>query len=72
MTGRATGHTISLSGSLVEETKAKEVRDMKVSIIPWHVFLQACEEPKRVMLDGWLRRWVFADDGVRPSVEPAR
>lgn len=45
---------------------------MKVSIIPWHVFLEACKEEKKARLEGWLRRWVFADDGVRPSVEAAR
>ncbi|MFQ5683652.1 MAG: hypothetical protein ACE5HC_10325 [Candidatus Binatia bacterium] len=44
---------------------------MKVSLIPWHVFLEACEEENADVLEGWVKRWLFADDGVRVSVEPA-
>jgi hypothetical protein len=42
---------------------------MKVSVIPWHVFFQACEREKSGAFDQWLQQWAFADEGVRASPE---
>ena len=45
---------------------------MEACTIPWHVFLETCNETNTAALDEWLQRWTFADDGVMPSVEPAQ
>lgn len=74
-TGKGTEHIISersISTSPAQNSESKGVCDMKVSPIPWHVFLDACVEENTVTLDRWLQRWSFADDGARPSVEPAQ
>lgn len=60
------------SNSPTENTEPKGGYEMEVSTIPWHVFLEACNETNTSALDEWLRRWSFADNGVMPSVEPAQ
>jgi len=37
---------------------------MKKSLIPWHVFLEAIARQEPWVLESWLRRWGFKDDGV--------
>jgi hypothetical protein len=53
----------------MRKRKPRGVGSMKVSVIPWHVFFEACEREKSGTLGQWLQRWVFADDGVRVSPE---
>ncbi|MCH8055454.1 MAG: hypothetical protein IH857_04780 [Deltaproteobacteria bacterium] len=42
---------------------------MKVSVMPWHVFWDAFEKQDPPPLDGWVQRWVFADDGISALVK---
>jgi hypothetical protein len=37
---------------------------MKKSIIPWHVFREAFEGQDPEVLERWLGRWGFTNDGV--------
>ncbi len=37
---------------------------MKTSLIPWHVFLDATKEQPPSLMENWLRRWLFTNDGV--------
>lgn len=37
---------------------------MKKSLIPWHVFREALEVQDPQVLDRWLGRWGFTNDGV--------
>lgn len=37
---------------------------MKNSLIPWHVFREALESQEAEVLDHWLDRWGFTNDGV--------
>jgi hypothetical protein len=37
---------------------------MKSSLIPWHVFLDATKEQPPSLMENWLRRWLFTNDGV--------
>jgi hypothetical protein len=42
---------------------------MKVSIIPWRAFWDSSDTGKDpAALDRWLKRWVFADEGVTISI----
>jgi hypothetical protein len=49
---------------------------MKKSLIPWHVFLEAIVGQDPGLLESWLHRWGFTNDGVvlvdveTPSREP--
>jgi hypothetical protein len=40
---------------------------MSSSLIPWHVFFEALQEPKPKNLYEWLGRWRFTDDGAALS-----
>ena len=60
------------SNSPTENSELKGGCEMEASTIPWHVFLDTCNETNTAALDEWLQRWTFADDGVMPSVEPAQ
>jgi hypothetical protein len=37
---------------------------MKKSVIPWHVFREALEGQDPEVLEQWLGRWGFTNDGV--------
>jgi len=37
---------------------------MKKSLIPWHVFLEAIAGQDPGLLESWLNRWGFTNDGV--------
>jgi hypothetical protein len=37
---------------------------MKISVIPWHVFFEALKKQQPSTLEAWLRRWLFANEGV--------
>ncbi len=37
---------------------------MKRPLIPWHIFRDALAEQDPALLDSWLDRWGFTDDGV--------
>jgi hypothetical protein len=37
---------------------------MKKSLIPWHVFLDAIAAQAPGLLESWLNRWGFTNDGV--------
>ena len=37
---------------------------MKKSLIPWHVFRESLEGQNPKILEDWLGRWGFTDDGV--------
>ncbi|HYA27899.1 MAG TPA: hypothetical protein VEI95_03720 [Acidobacteriota bacterium] len=46
---------------------------MNISVIPWHVFLDALLKQQPQTLEGWLRRWLFTNEGVimaHPNVGP--
>jgi len=45
---------------------------MKVSIIAWRFFWDAVDKQDPPVLDRWLERWVFADDGVALSIRAQR
>ena len=45
---------------------------MKVSLIAWRLFWEAFDKQESDGLDGWLARWVFANDGVRLSMRSRR
>lgn len=38
--------------------------DMEFKVIPWQVFLEALKKQQPRTLDIWLRRWLFANEGV--------
>lgn len=42
---------------------------MKVSVVPWHVFWQACDNQEPAPAERWLQRWAFGDRGVGPLVK---
>ena len=37
---------------------------MTISMIPWHVFLDALKIQNPAIVETWLRRWLFTNDGV--------
>ena len=37
---------------------------MKISVIPWHVFIDALFKQQPGTLEVWLRRWLFTNEGV--------
>jgi hypothetical protein len=37
---------------------------MYISVIPWHVFLDALLKQQPRTLESWLRRWLFTNEGV--------
>ena len=37
---------------------------MNISLIPWHVFLDALTKQQPQTLELWLRRWLFTNEGV--------
>ena len=37
---------------------------MNISVIPWHVFLDALLRQQPNTLENWLRRWLFTNEGV--------
>jgi hypothetical protein len=37
---------------------------MKRPLIPWHLFREALESQQAEVLDNWLGRWGFTNDGV--------
>jgi hypothetical protein len=37
---------------------------MKISVIPWHIFLSALNKQNPNTVEIWLRRWLFANEGV--------
>lgn len=37
---------------------------MKLSMIPWHVFLYALKRQSPATLEAWLGRWRFTNEGV--------
>lgn len=39
---------------------------MELSIIPWRVFLEALKDQQRSVVEMWLGRWRFTNDGVLP------
>jgi hypothetical protein len=42
---------------------------MKIAEIDWPLFWRALAQQDAVSRSLWLRRWVFADDGVRLSMQ---
>jgi hypothetical protein len=45
---------------------------MRIAEIDWSMFWQALRQQQPAVKERWLRRWVFADDGVRLSLRPAQ
>ncbi len=43
---------------------------MKISLIPWHVFLEALRKQAPTTMEAWLRRWLFTNEGV--LIAPAK
>jgi len=41
---------------------------MNISVIPWQVFFEALNKQKPSTLEAWLRRWLFANEGVVMSM----
>lgn len=37
---------------------------MNISVIPWHVFIDALLKQQPSTLETWLRRWLFTNEGV--------
>lgn len=37
---------------------------MNFALIPWQVFLDALQKQQPNDLEGWLRRWLFTNEGV--------
>jgi hypothetical protein len=37
---------------------------VKISLIPWHVFIEALKKQQPALLELWLSRWLFTNDGV--------
>lgn len=37
---------------------------MDISLIPWHVFLDALKKQQSSTVELWLRRWLFTTEGV--------
>ena len=37
---------------------------MKISVIPWHVFIEALLQQEPGTVELWLRRWLFTNEGV--------
>ena len=37
---------------------------MKTSLIPWHIFREALESQDAEVIENWLGRWGFTNDGV--------
>jgi hypothetical protein len=37
---------------------------MDISVIPWHVFLDALKKQQPSTLEIWLGRWLFTNEGV--------
>lgn len=37
---------------------------MNISVIPWHIFFDALKKQQASTLEVWLRRWLFANEGV--------
>jgi len=37
---------------------------MDISVIPWHVFLDALKKQQPTTIELWLRRWLFTNEGV--------
>ena len=44
---------------------------MKIAEIDWQLFWHALGQQRFTDQDRWLGRWVFADDGVRMSMQSA-
>lgn len=66
---RLRNRKVSFSVNGDRKSQALEGYIMKVSVLPWHVFWEACERQTPATPNGWLRRWVFTDDGVGISVK---
>ena len=41
---------------------------MNISVIPWHIFFEALKKQQPSTLETWLRRWLFANEGVLMSM----
>lgn len=37
---------------------------MNISVIPWQAFFDALKKQQPTTLEAWLRRWLFANEGV--------
>jgi hypothetical protein len=37
---------------------------MTISVIPWNVFFEALKKQQPSTREVWLRRWLFANEGV--------
>lgn len=37
---------------------------MEISVIPWHVFIDALKKQQPSTIELWLRRWLFTNEGV--------
>jgi hypothetical protein len=37
---------------------------MRISVIPWHVFLDALKKQSPSTLESWLRHWLFTNEGA--------
>jgi hypothetical protein len=44
---------------------------MKIAQIDWPLFWHALKQQDSASRNRWLGRWVFANDGVRLSMQPA-
>jgi hypothetical protein len=47
-----------------QKNALRRSRAMNISIIPWHVFLDALKKQQPGTLELWLRRWLFTNEGV--------
>ena len=47
-----------------EPRRIKENEKMNISVIPWHVFIDALLKQQPNTRENWLRRWLFTNEGV--------
>ena len=45
---------------------------MELSIIPWRVFFEALKDQQRSVVEMWLGRWRFTNEGVLRADPPSR
>jgi hypothetical protein len=57
--------------AIAEQSFAMKEAHMRIAEIDWPLFWQALNSLDPATRDHWLSRWVFADDAVKLSRQPA-
>jgi hypothetical protein len=57
--------------AIAEQSFAMKEAHMRIAEIDWPLFWQALTSLDPATRDHWLSRWVFADDAVKLSRQPA-